>query len=108
MSEAANIDIVNGDVRLLTDPAEIDLIKKILILPELIESIAINLEPHHLAHYSQQLATAFHWFYRQCRIISTEPSDEAITKARVKLVKASGIALKRCLELMGMNAPETM
>lgn len=108
LSEASNIDIVNGDVGLLTDPAEIDLIKKILILPELIESIAINLEPHHLAHYSQQLATAFHWFYRQCRIISTEPGDEPMTKARVKLVKASGIALKRCLELMGMNAPETM
>ena len=79
-----------------------------MTLPELIESIVINLEPHHLAHYSQELATAFHWFYRQCRVISTDVGDENITKARAKLVKASGIALKRCLQLMGMTAPETM
>ena len=108
LAQASNIDIADADLALLTDPSELDLIKKILILPELIESIAMNLEPHHLAHYSQQLATAFHWFYRQCRIVSTEPADESITKARIKLVMAAGIALKKCLQLMGMNAPETM
>ena len=108
LAEQSRIDIEDGDVELLTNPAEIALIKKILTLPELIESIAINLEPHHLAHYSQELATAFHWFYRQCRVISTDVGDENITKARAKLVKASGIALKRCLQLMGMTAPETM
>ncbi len=102
------IDHGDGDVSLLTDPAELALIRKILELPELIESMAVKLEPHHLPHYSQDLATAFHWFYQQCRVVSTVPGDEAITRARLKLVKASAIALGRTLSLMGMEAPEKM
>ena len=93
---------------LLTDPAELALIRKILELPELIESMAVKLEPHHLPHYSQDLATAFHWFYQQCRVVSTAPGDEAITRARLKLVQASAIAIGRTLSLMGMEAPEKM
>ena len=102
------IDHGEGDVSLLTDPAELALIRKILELPELIESMAVKLEPHHLPHYSQDLATAFHWFYQQCRVVSTTPGDEAITRARLKLVQASAIALRRTLSLMGMEAPEKM
>ena len=102
------IDHGDGDVSLLTDPAELALIRKILELPELIESMAVKLEPHHLPHYSQDLATAFHWFYQQCRVVSTVPGDEAITRARLKLVQASAIALGRTLSLMGMEAPEKM
>ena len=104
----SGIDHSDGDVSLLTDPAELALIRKILELPELVESMAVTLEPHHLPHYSQDLATAFHWFYQQCRVVSTTPGDEATTKARLKLVQASAIALGRCLALMGMDAPEKM
>ena len=104
----SGIDHSDGDVSLLTDPAELALIRKILELPELVESMAVTLEPHHLPHYSQDLATAFHWFYQQCRVVSTTPGDEAMTKARLKLVQASAIALGRCLALMGMDAPEKM
>ncbi|MDA0988040.1 MAG: arginine--tRNA ligase [Chloroflexi bacterium] len=102
------IDYRGGDVSLLTDPAELALIRRMVALPELIESMAITLEPHHLPHYAQELATAFHWFYQQCRVVSSTPGDEAITRARLKLVKASSIVLGRCLRLMGMEAPEKM
>jgi arginyl-tRNA synthetase len=108
LSTEAKIDHASGNVNLLSHPSEIDLIKKMIALPELIESIAINLEPHHLAHYSQQLATAFHWFYQQCRVMSNDPSDYELTKARLKLVHSSGVVLGRCLALMGMEAPEQM
>jgi arginyl-tRNA synthetase len=108
LSTEAKIDHASGNVNLLSHPSEIDLIKKMIALPELIESIAINLEPHHLAHYSQQLATAFHWFYQQCRVMSNDPSDYELTKARLKLVRSSGVVLGRCLALMGMEAPEQM
>ena len=108
LAAEAGIDHADGDVSLLTDPAELALIRKILELPELIESMAVKLEPHHLPHYSQDLAAAFHWFYQQCRVISTTPGDEAMTKARLKLVQASAIALGRALSLMGMDAPEKM
>ncbi|MBI2171144.1 MAG: arginine--tRNA ligase [Chloroflexi bacterium] len=97
-----------GDVTLLVDPAELDIIRKMLHLPELIETMAERLEPHHLPRYAMDLATAFHWFYQQCRVVSSEPSDHAITLARLKLVDASRIVLARCLSLMGMAAPEWM
>ena len=108
LAEERQIDFDNGDVYLLTHPGELSLIRKLVMLPELVESMAVNLEPHHLPHYAQELATAFHWFYQQCRVVSSEPGDEAITKARLKLVKASAVVLGRCLRLMGMEAPEQM
>jgi arginyl-tRNA synthetase len=98
-------DYDDGDVSLLTHPAELTLIRKMLLLPELVESIAHNLEPHHLPHYAQELATVFHDFYEKCRVVS---DDVALSKARLKLVAAARITLARTLGLMGVNAPEQM
>jgi arginyl-tRNA synthetase len=102
------IDYADGDLSLLRDEAELALIRKMLELPELIEMMARNLEPHHLPHYALELATAFHWFYQQCRVVSSAPEDAGITRARLKLVEATKTALARCLELMIMEAPEHM
>ncbi|MBM4405932.1 MAG: arginine--tRNA ligase [Chloroflexi bacterium] len=102
------IDYSKGDVALLKDEAELALIRKMLELPELIEKMAALMEPHHLAHYAQDLATAFHWFYKQCRVVSSEPGDEAITAARLKIVASAKVALAATLHLMGMTAPEKM
>jgi arginyl-tRNA synthetase len=76
-----------------------------LLLPEMVEVVATTLEPHHLAYYAQDLATVFHSFYKQCRVVS---DDEALTKARLKLVEAAKIVLARTLHLMGMTAPDKM
>jgi len=76
-----------------------------LLLPEIVEVVANTLEPHHLAYYAQDLATVFHSFYKQCRVVS---EDEALSHARLKLVKAAQIVLARTLHLMGMTAPEKM
>jgi len=81
------------------------LIRRLILLPEIVEQVAVSLEPHHLPHYAQDLATVFHSFYKQCRVVS---EDEALTKARIKLVKATQIALAKVLRLMGMTAPEKM
>ncbi len=99
------LDYADGDVSLLTDPAELALIRKMLLLPELLESIARNLEPHHLPHYAQELATAFHDFYEKCRVVS---DDVPLSKARLKLVAACRLALARTLGLIGVSAPERM
>lgn len=95
----------DGDVALLSAPEELDLIRKLLALPELVQTMAERLEPHHLPHFALDLATAFHWFYDRCRVIS---EDEVLTKARLKLVDAARIGLVQCLRLMGMSAPERM
>jgi len=108
LAEERGIDYSDGDVSLLTDQAELALIGKMLVLPEVLETMAHNLEPHHLPHYTTEVATAFHWFYRQCRVVSSDPSDAAITRARLKLVEAAKIVLARCLSLMAMTAPERM
>ena len=100
------IDFSNGDISLLDHEAEQALIRRMLQLPELVETMAENLEPHHLPHYAQELATAFHWFYKQCRVISD--SHPELTAARLKLVDASRTSLARTLHLMGMTAPERM
>jgi arginyl-tRNA synthetase len=108
-----------GEVALLTDPAELALVRKMLLLPELVESIAESHEPHHLPHYAIDLATAFHDFYERCRVMprfldedgsERIPTDAefALARARLRLVAAAKVALARTLDLMGMDAPERM
>ena len=105
LAEEKGIDYSDGDVSLVTTEPELTLIRKLVQLPELVEMAARNLEPHHLTYYAQDLATVFHSFYKQCRVIS---DDEALTKARLKLVEAAKIVLAKTLHLMGMTAPESM
>ena len=100
-----DIDYSQGDVSLLSSEPELTLIRRLILLPEIVERVAVTLQPHHLPHYAQDLATVFHSFYKQCRVIS---QDEALTKARLKLVRATQIGLARVLHLMGMAAPEKM
>ena len=108
MAEEKSLEYINGNVLLLKDPSELDLIRKMLTLPEVIESVAVTLEPHNLPHYVQELATSFHWFYQQCRVISDQDADREITKARLKLVAAARLVLRSCLDLMGMESPDQM
>jgi arginyl-tRNA synthetase len=99
------IDFSSGDVTLLISEPELVLIKKLALLPELIETAAKACEPHHLTYYAQDLANAFHSFYRDCRVISDDPAK---TAARLKLVSATKTVLARTLHLMGMTSPDKM
>ena len=105
LAQERGVDKLDGDVSLLTTEPELTLIRKMLLLPEIVETIALTLEPHHLTYYAQDLATVFHAFYKNCRVVT---DDAALTGARLKLVKAAKIVLGRTLRLMGMNAPDKM
>jgi arginyl-tRNA synthetase len=105
LAEEKGIDYSRGDVSLLTTEPELTLIRRMILLPEILELIASTLEPHHLPYYAQDLATVFHSFYKQCRVVS---KNKELTWARLKLVKAAQIVLARTLHLMGMTAPESM
>ena len=105
---AGDLDYSNGDTSLLQHEAELTLIRQMLKLPEIIELAAQNLASHHLTYYAQDLAAAFHAFYRDCRVVSSDPADAGLTKARLKLVAAARLVLARTLHLMGMTAPERM
>jgi arginyl-tRNA synthetase len=108
LSQAAErgIDHAGADVQLLRHEAELALVRKMLLLPELVEQIAENYEPHHLPHYALDLATAFHDFYEKCRVINEE--DLPLSRARLRLCAAAKVVLARTLDLMGMSAPERM
>ncbi len=99
-------DVEESDTSLLTHPAELTLIRKMLVLPDLVEAIARTLEPHHLPHYAQELATTFHDFYEKCRVNDDDNPD--LSKARLKLVAAAKSVLATTLGLMGMSAPDRM
>ncbi len=105
LAEEKGIDFSDGDVSQLTAEPELALIRKLLLLPELVETVSATLEPHHLTYYAQDLATVFHVFYRDCRVVS---DNEIQTKARLRLVAATKTVLARTLHLLGMNAPEKM
>jgi arginyl-tRNA synthetase len=97
-----------ADVSLLVHPSELELIRKMLELPEVIVRAAENLAPHHLPYYAQELAATFHSFYRDCRVVSSEPEDAELNKARLRLAKAAKLVLARTLQLMGVTAPDRM
>ncbi len=98
-------DIMKGDVSLLTHASELELIKKMLEFEEIIEYIAKTMEPHHLTRYVLDLATAFHSFYHQCRVVT---DSEAMTAARIKLVFAAKLVFSQVLSLLGVSAPKQM
>ncbi len=105
LAKQRGIDYSRGDISLLTTEAELTLIRHLIHMPEIIEKIATTLEPQHLPHYIHELSTAFHSFYKQCRVIS---EDNALSEARLKLVQATQIVIAKSLKLMGISAPDSM
>lgn len=95
-----------AEVSLLTHPSELALIRKMLELPEVIAQAAEQLAPHHLTFYAKELASVFHSFYRDCRVVDAEAPE--LTRVRLVLVRAAKLVLARVLCLMGMNTPERM
>lgn len=97
--------ITNQNLKLLTQLAEMDLIKQLIRLPEVIEDTAGDYQVQRLPQYALDLVRAFHKFYEECRVID---EDKDLTRARLELVEAARIVLKNTLDLMGISAPEKM
>ena len=102
----AGLQPTGGRTALLTEPEELTLVAEMLRLPELIESMAESLEPHHLTTYALELAQAFTQYYGACRVVNVDHSD--LSRARLKLTLAAKLVLARTLGLIGVDAPETM
>ena len=107
-AELLSLDASGGDVSLLVSEPELKLIRKMVTLPEVVWTSASQLAPHHLAYYAYELASEFHSFYRDCRVIETDPEGEQITLSRLKLVSACKAVLARTLGFLGVSAPEVM
>lgn len=96
-----------ADVRLLTDPRELRLIRKLLELPQVIAFAVEHLEPHHLPAYALELARVFHATYETVRVLHSETPPD-LAKARLRLYMAARAVFERVLTLMGMTTPERM
>ncbi|MYA59031.1 MAG: arginine--tRNA ligase [Chloroflexi bacterium] len=102
------IEFEDGDVSLLTADEELRLMRRLNELPDVIARAADTLEPHHMPHFAYEVARELQRFYEACRVISSDPGDVEMTKARLLLVDAARIVLAGTLGIMGMNAPERM
>ena len=94
-----------GRVERLTERHELDLLKALSRYPEVIESAASACEPHQLAHFVRELATAFHSFYNAHTILSGEADLKC---ARLTLAEATRRVVADGLGLLGVDAPATM
>jgi arginyl-tRNA synthetase len=91
--------------KLLNYPSELNLVKQLIRLPEIVEDTAKDYQVQRIPQYALDLAVAFHRFYRDCRVLS---EDKKLTQSRLSLVFASKIILRNTLDLMGISAPEKM
>lgn len=119
-AKTQNLELKNeyeADLRLLVAEEEIDLIRKLLIFPDLVREVAQNFSVNLLTNYALDLATQFHKFYEKHQVISASTSNVAganaasqknLTQARLALLKATQITLKNTLNLLGVSAPEKM
>ncbi len=96
--KAKNLDLLNH-------PAELNLIKCLIELPEIIEDTARDYQVQRVPRYAYSLAEAFHRFYRDCRVIA---EDKKLQEARLSLLFATKTVLKETLDLMGISAPKKM
>jgi arginyl-tRNA synthetase len=101
-----NITLNNEyNYKLLTDEAEINLIKQLIRFPEIIEISCNKRESHILAEYLKEVASTFHKFFHNCRILD---SEQEIRDARLQLANTTRTVIKNGLSILGINAPEKM
>ena len=99
-------------VQRLTDPAELDLLRRLALYPRMIEAAAAAHEPHRIAFYLYDLASEFHALWTRGRdlpylrfIIN---KDAEITKARLAMVQGVVSVLASGLAVLGVHAPDEM
>jgi arginyl-tRNA synthetase len=103
--QGLHYDADEVDLTLLTTDAERLLMLHLLYFPHVVEGSALSKEPHRLTAYAQELATSFHQFYHECRIVS---EDATLSSARLLLADATRQVLKNTLTLLGVSAPASM
>ncbi|MCL4449644.1 MAG: arginine--tRNA ligase [Actinobacteria bacterium] len=106
----AGLDRVNlnlNTLNVLRHPRELDLIRCLIELPDIIMSAYNELAPFKVTTWVRKLAGCFHGFYHDCRVIGDDVALE-ITEARLWLTEAVRIGLKIGLELLGVSLPESM
>ncbi len=109
---ARNAFLQDAAIERLTDPTEIDLLRRLALYPRVIEAAAAAHEPHRIAFYLYDLASEFHALWTRGRdlphlrfIIN---DDAEMTKARLAMVQGVVLVLASGLAVLGVHAPDEM
>ena len=105
-------DLADADTHLIDDPAEIALLKMISAFPRVLESAAVNHEPHRIAFYLQDLASTFHSLWNlgkerpDLKFIIEDKKN--VTMARVSVIRCCAFVIASGLDIMGVRPEEEM
>ena len=89
-------------------PEEIELLKKLGELPEVVQRAADSRQPHHVAYYAREVAGLWNPYVQDGRRHRVLSDDAGLTRARLGLTLAVRCVLANSLALLGMGAPERM
>ncbi len=95
-----------ADLSLLVHERELDLLRKLDELPEVLALASADRAPHKVTTWVRELADRFHGFYHDCYVIGDVPPE--LTQARLWLVEGARTGLAIGLDLLGVSAPEAM
>jgi arginyl-tRNA synthetase len=98
--------LADADLSLLVHERELDLLRKLSELPEVVALACVDRAPHKVTTWVRELADRFHGFYHDCYVIGDVPPD--LTQARLWLVESARTGLAIGLDLLGVSAPESM
>jgi arginyl-tRNA synthetase len=88
------------------EPAERDLVKRLLEFPDEVREAAARRAPHRICAYSTAVAADFHAFYRDCQVVGAE--GEGVEQSRLGLCLLTKRTIAESLDLLGISAPERM
>ena len=105
LKNASYNDEISITPELLDSDKEMDLIRKIIRLEEVLIDTAQDYQVHRLPQYALELASSFHQFYNDCHCLV---DDEQLRNSRLAILLGAKIALNNILDVMGISSPEKM
>lgn len=105
MTVEQNLELSEDNLELLETVAEVNLMKKLYQFEEEVLYSAENYEPHRITNYLEEIASLFHKFYTDCRIIG---SEVILASARIALATSTQIVLRNGLNILGVSTPDRM
>ncbi|MDD4206746.1 arginine--tRNA ligase [Mesotoga sp.] len=105
-ADEKNVMISTSSLKLLNTKEDRKIIKLLTIFPEILDSIVTDYRTNRLTSYLEDLSRAFHGYYNKNIIV--DPENPALSGARLAMCKALQNVLKAGLDLLGVEAPDSM
>jgi arginyl-tRNA synthetase len=101
------VPFAEADTSLLVHERELEVLRVLSELPDTLLSAAADRAPHRITSWVRELAGAVHGFYHDCYVMGEGVSPE-LTQARLWLVQGAAVGLAIGLDLLGVDAPESL